>query len=167
MFSYRKDRTLNAKDILIYGQRTVLQTIDGFPEGEWETPGVCGVWSAKNVISHLASYEMVYRDVLSSFLGNSSTPTLDEYLKGPEFNDAQVDMRNGKSPSEALAELNAVHDEVIALIPRIAVEKLREVGTLPWYGKEYSLDDYIVYGNYGHKREHSAQIAAFLDELKR
>ena len=30
---------------------------------------------------------------------------------------------------------------------------------------EYSLEDFIVYTFYGHKREHSAQIAAFRDRL--
>jgi len=31
---------------------------------------------------------------------------------------------------------------------------------------DYALDDFIVYTNYGHKREHSAQIAAFRDGLR-
>ena len=39
----------------------------------------------------------------------------------------------------------------------------RQSGTLPWYGMEYALDDFLVYIYYGHKREHSAQIAAFRD----
>ena len=43
--------------------------------------------------------------------------------------------------------------------------QFRENGTLPWYGAEYSLDDFIVYTYYGHKREHAAQIAAFRDHL--
>ena len=40
-----------------------------------------------------------------------------------------------------------------------------QAGTLPWYGMAYSLDDVLVYMYYGHKREHSAQIAAFRDRL--
>jgi hypothetical protein len=32
---------------------------------------------------------------------------------------------------------------------------------------EYSLDDYIVYSSYGHKREHGAQINVFKDTLKK
>ena len=46
-----------------------------------------------------------------------------------------------------------------------AILLLREVGTLPWDGEDYALDDFLVYGYYGHKREHSAQIAAFRDRL--
>ena len=43
----------------------------------------------------------------------------------------------------------------------------RNKRSFPWYGKEYALDDFIVYTFYGHKREHSAQIAAFRDLLRR
>ena len=48
---------------------------------------------------------------------------------------------------------------------RMDAETLRQVGTLPWYGAEYALDDYLVYAFYGHKREHSGQISVFKDHL--
>ena len=158
---------MNAHDIMMYGQRTLLQTIEDFPEAEWETTGVCGVWSAKDVISHLASHEHVLIDVLNGFVERSDTPALDAYTQDREFNDKQVDMRRGKSSGEVLAELNETNARALSLVQRVPNEKLREVGTMPWYGLEYSAEDYIVYGIYGHKREHSAQIAAFLDRLKR
>lgn len=53
---------MNASDILKYGQLTVLHTIEGFPEAEWDTPGACGVWSVKDIIAHLTSYEHVLAD---------------------------------------------------------------------------------------------------------
>ena len=57
--------------------------------------------------------------------------------------------------------------QVMELSARIHPEVFRQVGTLPWYGMDYSLDDVLVYMYYGHKREHSAQIAAFRDGLNR
>ena len=36
---------MNGKDILKYGNLTVLKSIDGIPLGEWDTPGVTGYWS--------------------------------------------------------------------------------------------------------------------------
>ena len=39
----------------------------------------------------------------------------------------------------------------------------REVGTIPWYGPQYSLDDMLVYTMYGHKREHGPQLDAVLE----
>ena len=66
---------MNASDILKYGHHTVLRAIDGLPEAEWETGGVCGVWAVKDIIAHLASYEQVLAEVLSSFQSNSVLPS--------------------------------------------------------------------------------------------
>jgi len=155
---------MNASDILKYGQFTVLQTLEVFPASALETPGACGVWSVKDIIAHLASYEHVLVDVLATFLVGGPTPYLSKFTQpGGQFNDTEVDTRKEKTMKEVLSEFNDAHAQVMSLAAQIPVETFRQVGTLPWYGKEYALDDFIVYTYYGHKREHSAQIAAFRD----
>ena len=105
-------------------------------------------------------------DVLSTFVGGASTPYLSKFTDpGGNFNDLEVAARKGKSVKEVLDEFNDTYAQVMSLITRIPVETFRQAGTIPWYGLEYALDDYIVYAYYGHKREHSAQIAAFRDHL--
>ena len=157
---------MNATDILKYGQGTVLQTIEGFPEAAWEKTGACGVWSVKDILAHLASYEEVLVDILSAFVSRHATPYLDKFTGlGVQFNDTEVERRRGRSVKEILDEFNDAHAQVLSLAAQIRPEQFRQVGTLPWYGMEYSLDDVIVYMYYGHKREHSAQIAAFRDRL--
>ena len=157
---------MNASDILKYGQGTVLQTIESFPESAWETPGACGVWSVKDIIAHLASYEHVLVDVLSTFVSSGPTPYLSKFTDPDNnFNNTEVAARKGKTVREVLGEFNDTHAQVMSLSARIPVETFRQAGTIPWYGLEYALDDYIVYAYYGHKREHSAQIAAFRDHL--
>lgn len=157
---------MNASDILKYGQGTVLQAIEGLSETGWETPGACGVWSIKDIIAHLTSYEHVILDVLSTFVSSDPTPYLSKYTEpGGGFNGAEVDARKGKTVHDLLGEFHDTHAQVMALAARIPVETFRQAGTLPWYGMAYALDDFIVYTQYGHKREHSAQIAAFRDHL--
>jgi len=157
---------MNAADILKYGHLTVLQSIDSFPESAWDTPGACGVWSAKDIIAHLTSYEHVIGDILTTFVGGDPTPSLALFLEsGGQFNDSEVAVRKDKTVREVVAEYNDTHEQVMSLAARIPVETFRQTGTLPWYGMEYALDDFIVYTQYGHKREHSAQIAAFRDHL--
>jgi hypothetical protein len=157
---------MNATDILKYGQLTVLQAIEGFPETACETPGACGVWSVKDIIAHLASYEEVLVDILSGFAGRHQTPSLDKFTElGGQFNDIEVERRKKRTVKEVLDEFNDAHAQVMSLTERILPEVFRQVGTLPWYGMEYALDDVIVYMYYGHKREHGAQIAAFRDRL--
>jgi hypothetical protein len=159
---------MNAQDILKYGHLTVLGAIDSLPDAEWNVGGACGYWSVKDIISHLASFELVLVDVLASMVGAAETPMLKLYQEtGNDFNDAQVAQRQGMTPAEALAEYNDAYERVRTLVTQIAHETLRQPGTLPWYGKEYALDDFIVYAYYGHKREHCAQIAAFRDRRER
>jgi hypothetical protein len=158
---------MNAQDVLRYGHLTVLQTLDRAPQQAWDMEGVCGWWSVKDIVGHLASYEWALADVLKETLGSGPTPTLDELrqMGFAVFNDAQVERRRDQTAEEALAEYNAAYaavQEAAALAPD---ELLREVGCLPWYGMEYAIDDFIVYQYYGHKREHMAQVNIFCDKL--
>ena len=157
---------MNAMDILKYGQGTVLQSIEGIGKDEWDLQGACGVWSMKDIVAHLASYERLLEDILGSLLGADATPHLDRFKAGAAFNDAEVEARRTASVQQVLDEFAASHERSLALLARIPEERRRQPGTLPWYGAEYALDDVIVYMYYGHKREHSAQVAAFRDRLK-
>ena len=159
---------MNAVDILKYGQQTVLQTLAEFPEAAVEKPGACGVWSVKDIIAHLVSYEEVLVDVLATFVSRQPTPYLNKFTEpSGQFNDSEVDLRKARTMPEVLAEFNDAYAQVMSLATQISPEQFRQSGTLSWYGMEYALDDFLVYTFYGHKREHSAQIAAFGDRLWR
>ena len=159
---------MNTADVLKYGHLTLLKTLDGLPESDWTTPGVCGIWSVKDIMAHLASYEHVLIDVLNTFLNDGPTPYLTQYVEhGLPFNDHQVALRRDHSAQQTLAEYKEAHEQVMALVLRLPAERIAQVGTLLWYGPEYALDDFIVYSFYGHKREHSAQVAVFRDQIKR
>ena len=115
---------MNATDILKYGQLTVLQTIDGFPETEWEIPGACGYWSVKDILAHLASYERVLVDILAPFtiagVPTPATPALDTFLElGNQFNDSEVNRRKDNTIQDVLTEFNDTHAQVMTLIADI------------------------------------------------
>src|SRR5690242_3959359 len=99
---------MNAIDIMKYGQQTFLQALNQFPKEAVNLPGACGGWSVKDIVAHLASYEQVLVEVLSSFAGaDNPTPTMQSYLtEGEAFNDNQVAIRKEKSLEQVLAELN-------------------------------------------------------------
>lgn len=157
---------MNAKDILMYGNRTVLMTIADVPENEWNTKGVCGVWSVKEIIAHLTSFEHILVEVLDIFSGKKPGPHLESWSEsGQNFNEVQVAKRSAMTRSEVVNEYESVHAQTMKLISQIRPETLRQVGTISWYGPEYALDDLIVYAFYGHKREHCSQINVFKDKL--
>ncbi len=159
---------MNPADVLKYGHKTVLDTLGGISLEQMQTGGVCGAWSTREVIAHLASYELFLDGVIGTFLGEPPTATLLHIgeVGAGRFNDLQVDMRKDKSAQEVLDEYKAATERNLSRVSLISAEVWRQVGTIPWYGPEYALDDLIVYGFYGHKREHSAQISIFKDTLK-
>lgn len=155
---------MNANDVLRYGHLTVLATLDLLPEDQAETPGVCGVWSAKDVIAHLASYELALADLLEAFVAGRQRAFVSPI--DAAFNDEQVAQRRRLSLAEARDEYERAYARVGELIRQVPAEQRRQAGELPWYGAEYDLEDYLAYAFYGHKREHSAQIAVFCDRLR-
>jgi hypothetical protein len=158
---------MNTNDVLKYGHLWVLKHVQGLSEEQWETPNVCGWWSVKNIIAHLTSFENVLVDILNQCLEGGPTPVLDQFIRmdGDSFNALQVDLRKNWTPRQGLDEYSQAQSVVMALLKKLPADMLRQVGSLPWYGAEYDLEDYIVYSFYGHKREHCAQIAIFRDSL--
>lgn len=158
---------MNAHDILNYGHHFLIKTWQGLPESEWETAGVCGVWSVKDIILHLASYEDLLVDILSAQLDfHISTPTLNHFLTDYQgFNDDEVAARRHLSQQDALNAYTVGFERTLELIKQVALDQQHRVGLLEWYGADYDLEDFLVYTYYGHKREHGAQIEAFKDRL--
>jgi hypothetical protein len=159
---------MNAQDVIKYGHLWVHQHIDGLSEEQCLKGGVCGIWSVKDIIAHLGSYEFVLAEVLGSCQGAILTPTLNlmTSMDGDSFNEVQVDLRREKSTAAVIHEYDEAYQMVMGLLPKLEKTLLREPGTIPWYGSEHALDDFLVYQYYGHKREHCAQIAVYRDTLQ-
>ena len=162
-----EEHAMNTRDVLHYSHQTVLAAIRDLPDPTWEIGGVCGKWSVRQIIAHLASFEQMLVEVLTGFLHDAPTPTLDRYRSDSGFNDNEVALREELSPAATLAEYVAAHEQAARLLDRIPLEMCQQLGTLPWYGNVYDLDDFIVYAFYGHAREHSAQIVHFRAQLHR
>jgi hypothetical protein len=159
---------MHALDVLKYGNLTVLRTIRGLPEPDWHTAGVCGYWSVREIIAHLASFEHMLVEVLAVAGGGEYGPYLSAFLSnGQTFNDQQVAARSGLTVLETLAEYETTQARTMASAATLPLENFRATGFLPAYGLEYDLEDFITYAFYGHKREHSSQIAVFRDNIKR
>ena len=153
---------MNALDVVRYGHLTFLGSLDKCTVDQVANPGACGIWSVKDIVAHLASYEIVLVGILDEAAGLGPNQTLDRF-RDPEsdFNDSEVARRRDQRYDDVLGELNGAQATVLTRVSGFTPEHLRRPGTIPWYGGDYALDDLIVYMYYGHKREHTAQIAAF------
>ena len=156
---------MNAVDVLMYGQRTVLATIGRYQAEDWDRIAL-GVWTAKDLLGHLGAFEVRFADILATFV---DAPIVSELLTADPrtFNDDQAAVRKDWSIEQVTREFLDAHERVMAHAKAITPERWREVGTIPWYGAEYSLDDLVVYQMYGHKREHDPQLQAVAEAAGR
>ena len=152
---------MNTLDVLMYGQRTIRSTVDRYGPDDWGRVAL-GVWTAKDLLGHLGAFEVRFADQLAPFAGTSvetDLPSADPRT----FNDDQAAVRKDWPVDRVMAEFLEAHERVMRLGAFVSPEVWREVGTIPWYGAEYSLNDLVVYQQYGHKREHDPQLGAVLE----
>ncbi len=139
-----------------------MRAIEDVPPDLWHAPGACGVWSIRDILAHIASYEQVLDDIAESLGGARETPALDRMISGEgAWNDDEVARRAGRSPDELVDEYHSAFERALDLLSAIPSERWTAAGILPWYGAEYDLEDFVVYASYGHKREHAGQIGVF------
>ena len=121
------------------------------------------MWTAKDLLGHLGAFEVRFADVLATFV---DAPRESDLMDADPrtFNDDQAAVRKEWPLGRVMAEFLDAHERVMRHAKAIAPEVWREVGTIPWYGREYSLDDLAVYQMYGHKREHDPQLGAVLEQ---
>lgn len=156
---------MNPHDVLHYGQREIDSVIDRYDPSDWERIAL-GVWTAKDLVGHLGAFEVRFLEIVQQFLDEEPATSLREH-PGETFNDEQATVRKDWSVEQVVAELRDAHAGILARIDRIPAETWRHVGTIPWYGPEYALDDFVVYNQYGHKREHAPQLSAVLETRDR
>ncbi|MBN9390137.1 MAG: hypothetical protein J0I20_19070 [Chloroflexi bacterium] len=152
--------------LLGYAHGMVTKSIAGLAENNRTEEVACGAWSARDVMGHLCTFKLYTVDVISTFVGNTATPYLD--LMGQQrgnFGDEQVAQRKHFSFEENLLDYNVAHARMMALLARIPAATLHQAGTLPWYGMEYALDDFILYTDFGHQIEHASQLALLRDRV--
>jgi hypothetical protein len=148
-------------DVLMYGQRTIRATIDRYGPDDWGRIAL-GVWTAKDLLGHLGAFEVRFADQLAPFVGapvESDLPAADPRT----FNDDQAAIRRDWPVEQTLSEFLEAHERVMRHAKAIPEALWREIGTIPWYGPEYSLNDLVVYQQYGHKREHDPQLSKVLE----
>ena len=153
---------MNPHDILRYGDRTFRSAIAALEPADW-TRIVAGVWTPKDVVGHVTAIHRLGVSALAELAGEEAPPAEHELADDVDFNMGQAAIRGPWPVERVIEEYKTVQAELRRLARKIDDETWRRVGTIPWYGPEYSLEDYVVYRVYGHVREHATHLGMAID----
>ncbi len=152
---------------LRYAHKTLVDSTRGLSDADWDTPGVCGVWSVKQIIAHITAWDSYFCEFVAPHAGmDIPRPHIDDFRafdgSDDRFNEKYGTSASSKTKEELLAALEAVYAREVEICGLISDETWHKTGVLRW-APENDLEDYLLYAVYGHKYEHAAQIVVFGD----
>ena len=121
----------------------VFADLERIPESERNTPGVCGDWTLKDLMGHLAFWDGHVANSLTAKRDGTERPRIRE--PHDVVNARGHEGRANWSWDQVMAEVTGNHERLLPLII--------DPGEDP------------DYGIHGHWEEHGAQIASFADRV--
>jgi hypothetical protein len=153
---------VNPHDVLRYADRTFRRAIDALELDDWSRV-VAGVWTPKDVVGHVSAIHGLTVAALAEFAGEVAPPAQQGLADDVDYNMSQAAIRAAWSVAAVIAEYDATQANLRRLAALVDAATWQRVGTIPWYGPEYSLEDLIVYRVYGHVREHATHLGMAID----
>lgn len=97
------------------------KTISSLSDAELMRPNSAGIWSGKDVISHLADWEAAFASVIRARNEGKPEiwPTDDEGVSLDTWNEAQVVARADWSLGEVKEYLEQTHDDLMELLEKL------------------------------------------------
>jgi len=140
---------------LARSREDLQQALDGLSNKEMTQVPVEGVWTIKDVLGHLTSWEEALLKPLRSYAdgGPFDGQVIEEYLT---WNDEQAAHKKGLSLDTILDELTSVREKLIAMATRLSDRQYEQQVTFPW-GERGTVDK-ALHGLSLHEREHLRTI---------
>jgi mycothiol maleylpyruvate isomerase-like protein len=118
-----------------------IDALDSIDDAEKLTPGVCDDWSVKDLMAHMAVWDIHAAEVAEALAAGRERPDIDG-LTGDEFN-AEMSARDaGMTLQEARSAMDAAHADMLA--------RLRAVDSLA--------PELVAEDTYGHYPDHVDQV---------
>jgi len=153
---------MSATQTLENNHLAVIQALDDLPEPMWDVPGVSGEWSAKDIVAHLTSCELLLIDAAQTVHGEKPSPYLLRWANDQQaFNDETVGARRYQTAQQVMNEYNDAQVRSADAVASLSTDLVEKKGILNWYRSgEASLAD-LVEGFCQHAERHCQQIIQF------
>ncbi len=139
-----------------------LAALQGVSPAILDRHGVVGTWSVKNVLAHLASWELVVVQALSERLETGQTPEVMATISADRdsWNALMVDEVDDLTPEDQLAELEWTRAVLMQYLGSLDDATLAKAQ--PWSGWDGAVTDYVRDAIAQHERAHGEQVKAGL-----
>lgn len=145
---------------LAKSRQALHQAIEGLSPEEMTQVQVEGVWTIKDVVGHITSWEEVILQPLRRFAGGGpfGTNVIEDYLA---WNDEQAALKKDIPLDAVLDEATAIREELVATANRLSAEQWEQEVTFPWGGTG-TLSE-VLGGLAWHEKEHVETIQRWRD----
>jgi uncharacterized protein (TIGR03083 family) len=147
-------------------RQRLLQSFEGLSEADMLRGGVCGEWSVRDLLAHLAAWDRSTTDMYRSMLMGERPPFLDLDDAGIErFNAQSHEETANASLDEVIAELHASREEMLQLLREVDNEKL----FAPAPGDEHSelAIAACIRVTVDHDEEHAEMIEMWREDMEK
>ena len=127
--------------------RGLQAAIEGVPEERMTEPGVCGEWSVKDLLGHVAVWDAFAVARCRRFLAGEAPGSVD--WQG--INEREAAARGDRSVAEQRAEMERTHAAMVEFVRALSPAQLRTKGVRPR----------IRVDTYEHYDEHAADVRAW------
>ena len=153
---------MNIQELQKLGHEFILDALTGLSSANGDEL-VCGTWTLKDVIGHLATFELLRLEFVQSYWDNAlnlSTPILAmmQELGSSKFNDTQANRRKSEAYDDIIKEYVDSCNKVMELIMQVPVKMLKQKGMFTWYYPQLDGEDFLIHSGFAHKLEHGGQI---------
>ena len=123
--------------------RAFKESYAGLSEAQLVEPGVSGVWSVRDIVAHVTTWEEEALKHLPSILEDRRAPRYSVVYGGIDaFNAQMTRLKGGLSLAEVFRQLDEVHQRVIDMIERAPESHLISEGR---FRRRLRLDTYTHY----------------------
>jgi uncharacterized damage-inducible protein DinB len=140
---------------LAESRQALHQAIEGLSEEEMTQPQVEGVWTVKDVLGHIASWEETCLEPLQLYAdgGPFEVQVIEDYMA---WNDEQAARKRDVPLDAILDELATIRQELVEAASRLSAGQWKERVPFSWGGRGTIAEVLDVF--YQHELEHVRSI---------
>jgi hypothetical protein len=141
----------------------MLTAIEGLPDDAMLRPGVIGLWSIKDILSHLTSWESELITALARLDKGNRMPEIVQIEDIDEWNDEQYRAAARRPLNAVMEDFTGVHKHLLKAVEGLSDDTLENVRKFPWMEGE-PLGYLIAENGYWHEQEHAENIRKWREE---